>query len=315
LNLSFFTFVLSALALMQNIGEIAVRRSGLQLLTIGVMLHTFVLFTSAEADNLPQQVKFQSLDGNTMLTGYLFRPAGKTARQIPAIVMMHGRAGAYSSLAKGKYDASTLSKRHAFWGHFWASHGYAALLVDGFGPRGYAGGFPIHSYDARPDLLNEVTVRPLDAYGALKYLRSRSDIDGDRVALQGWSNGGSATIAAMSDEILAAAGFNPREGFRGAVAFYPACTMHDRFANGYHPYAPLRVFSGDADEEVSAERCARLVENSQASGGDVSIEVYRGATHDFDDPGAKRQRVPENAAAAERAIPAAFAFLKALFRR
>jgi dienelactone hydrolase len=292
------------------------RRSRLQLVAIGAMLHTLVLLTSAEADNLPQQVVFRSLDGNTMLIGYLFRPAGKTtARKVPAIVMMHGRAGAYSSLAGGKYDASTLSKRHAFWGHFWASHGYAALLVDGFGPRGYAGGFPIHSYDSRPDALNEVTVRPLDAYGALKYLRSRSDVDGDHIALQGWSNGGSAVIAAMSDEVLAATGLKPVEGFRGAVAFYPACAMHDRFANGYRPYAPLRIFSGDADEEVSAERCVRLVEESQAAGGDVSIEIYRDATHDFDDPGAKRQSVPENAAAAERAIPATLIFLKALFRR
>ena len=35
--------------------------------------------------------------------------------------MMHGRAGAYSSLANGIYDASTLSKRHQAWGALWAS--------------------------------------------------------------------------------------------------------------------------------------------------------------------------------------------------
>ncbi len=54
--------------------------------------------------------------------------------------MMHGRAGPYSSLADGRYDASTLSKRHMFWGRFWAGHGYAALLVDSFSTRGYAEG-------------------------------------------------------------------------------------------------------------------------------------------------------------------------------
>ena len=58
-------------------------------------------------------------------------------------------------------------------------------------------GFPRHSYDNRPEELNEVTVRPLDAYGALAWLRTRADVDGARVGLQGWSNGGSATLAAM----------------------------------------------------------------------------------------------------------------------
>jgi carboxymethylenebutenolidase len=112
--------------------------------------------------------------------------------------MMYRRAGAYSSAAQGVYDAGTLSKRHQAWGTLWAAHGYVALMVDGFGPRGYPAGFPRHSYDSRPEALNEVTVRPLDAYGALAYLRTRPEVDGARVGLQGWSNGGSATLAAMA---------------------------------------------------------------------------------------------------------------------
>jgi dienelactone hydrolase len=70
-----------------------------------------------------------------------------------------------------------------FWGRFWADRGYAALLADSFGPRGYANGFPIHSYDERPEAVNKVTVRPLDAYAALAYLRSRADIDPRHIAL------------------------------------------------------------------------------------------------------------------------------------
>ena len=134
------------------------------------------------AEAPPTTVKFQSVDG-TMLTGYLFTPPGGARAKSPAIVMMHGRAGAYSSAAKGTYDATTLSKRHQQWGHIWAQQGYLALLVDGFGPRGYPQGFPRFSYDSRPDTLSEVTVRPLDAYGALAYLRTREDIIADRIAL------------------------------------------------------------------------------------------------------------------------------------
>src|SRR5205085_12518151 len=100
------------------------------------------------------------------------KPQGAHPARTPAVVMMHGRAGPYSSAANGVYDASTLSKRHQEWGHIWAQQGYLAILVDGFGPRGYPQGFPRFSYDSRPETLNEVTVRPLDAYGALTYRRA-----------------------------------------------------------------------------------------------------------------------------------------------
>ena len=229
--------------------------------------------------------------------------------------MMHGRAGAYSSLADGRYDAATLSKRHMFWGRFWAEQGYVALLVDSFSTRGYPHGFPIHSYDERPEAVNEVTVRPLDAYGALAYLKSRADVDPHRIALQGWSNGGSATLAAMADSTLRSVGLTPRQGFVGAIAFYPACGLHGMFDNAYRPYAPVRVFSGDADEEVSAAHCQKLVEASHSSGGDIAISVYSGATHDFDDPGRKRQSVEANGAARSDATQRAEAFIAALFSR
>ena len=82
----------------------------------------------------PKTVHFMSDDGKTKLTGYLWLPQARGPH--PAVVMMHGRHGAYSSLAHGVYDAHTLTKRHKMWGEFWAERGYVALHVDGFGPRG-----------------------------------------------------------------------------------------------------------------------------------------------------------------------------------
>jgi dienelactone hydrolase len=268
---------------------------------------------SADEDALPQTVHFKSADQQELI-GYLFLPAGAKGRT-PAIVLMHGRAGPYSSLAGGQYDASTLSKRHKYWGHFWAAHGDAALLVDSFSTRGYSRGFPAHSYGDRPDAVNEVTVRPLDAYGALAYLRSRSDIEPARIALQGWSNGASATLATMAASTLQRVGLTPEKGFAGAVAFYPACGLHGQFDRGYQPYAAVRVFSGDDDEEVSAAHCKKLTDASRAAGGDIAIVVYPGATHDFDDPGAKRQSVEANVAAKADAVARAAAFIAGLFDR
>ena len=262
----------------------------------------------AHAAEDPQRVAFPSADGRTTLVGYLFKPAEAPAKRVPAVVMMHGRGGAYSSRAGGVYDASTLSRRHRMWGRLWSDSGYLAVLVDGFGPRGYPQGFPRFSYGQRPPEVDEVTMRPLDAYGALAYLRTRADVVPDRIGLQGWSNGASATLAAMAGIGAPVAEPTPETAFRAALAFYPACGLKGRFDNGYRPYAPVRVFHGTDDEEVSSRRCGAFVTRSRTLGGNIDIRVYDGATHGFDDPSRKRRRVEANAAAAGDAVPRAQRF-------
>lgn len=280
----------------------------LQALRIAAIAALVFRTADAAAAELPDRVTFMSADNRTTLVGYVFRPEGPHASRMPAVVMLHGRAGSYSSTANGRYDASTLSKRHLQWGHIWAQQGYLAILVDSFGPRGYPQGFPRFSYETRPEELNEVTVRPLDAYGALAYLRIRDDVIADRVALQGWSNGGSATLAAMANNAPGIASPTPATGFRAGLAFYPACGLKGRFADGIKPYAPVRMLHGSADEEVSTRGCADLVARSRAAGGDIQQQIYPGATHDFDDPNRSHWDNPPNAAAARDAIPRAIGF-------
>src|SRR5207253_11066642 len=136
---------------------------------------------------------------------------------------------------------TTLSQRHQMWGRLWAERGYVALLADSFGPRGYPAGFGRFSYGERPAAVNEVSVRPLDAYGALAFLRARPDVIADRIGLQGWSNGGSAALATMAKNAPGISAPTPAQGFRAALAFYPACGLRGHFDNtGYLPYAQVR---------------------------------------------------------------------------
>ncbi|HTO61846.1 MAG TPA: dienelactone hydrolase family protein [Bradyrhizobium sp.] len=263
---------------------------------------------------LPDRVTFPSADGQTTLVGYVFRPEGPHAARSPAVVMMHGRAGPYSSLADGRYDASTLSRRHQKWGHLWAQQGYLAILVDGFGPRGFPQGFAHQGYGQRPESVNEVTMRPFDAYGALAYLRTRNDVAADRIALQGWSNGASATLATMSAATPALKSPSPTSGFRGALAFYPGCGLKGKFKAGLMPYAPVRVFVGTADEEISPQECSDLVDGSRTQHADITLKIYPDATHDFDDPGASRQDIPANVAATRDATAAAIDFFASILK-
>jgi carboxymethylenebutenolidase len=256
-------------------------------------------------------VHFTSQDGKTKLTGYLFSPTTSAAGAgpFPAVVMLHGRAGPYSSLAKGTYDATTLSKRHKQWGEFWAERGYVALLVDSFGPRGFAAGFPAGSYESRPPEVSEQTVRPLDAYGALAYLRKRKEVDGTRVGVQGWSNGGMTVLVTISDQAPGIVSPSPETGFRAAIAEYPGCGMQ-AVKGAYHSYAPVLLLIASADEEVSPKICESFARRARAAGSDLTPIVYEGAEHNFDDPGTRKQSNPANHKATEDAMRQAESFFR-----
>ncbi len=268
-------------------------------------LQTLLLLSAAVATAQVKTVHFASEDHRTKLVGYLFEPEG--AGPHAAIVMLHGRAGPYSSLAKGVYTAETLSKRHKEWGAFWAARGYFALLVDSFGPRGYAEGFPRGSYDERPAAVSEQTVRPLDAYGALRYLRGRQDVIGERIGVQGWSNGGMTVLVTMGENAPGIEHPTRETGFRAALAEYPGCGM-DAVKGSYHAYAPVLLLIAGADEEVSPKRCEEFAEQARKSGSDLKWIVYPGAVHNFDDPSKTKQENPANQRATADAMRRAEAF-------
>jgi dienelactone hydrolase len=267
----------------------------------GRSLRTCILtmLAAGAAAGQPGTVHFPSEDHKTTLVGYLFEPQGSGPH--PAIVLLHGRAGPYSSAAKGVYTAATLSKRHMEWGTLWAGHGYIALLVDSFSPRGYPAGFPRGSYENRPAEVSEQTVRPLDAYGALRYLRSRKDVIADRIGVQGWSNGAMTVLVTMSSRAPGIEHPTPERGFRAALAEYPGCGM-DAVQGSYLPYAKLLMMVGTADEEVSPQRCEQFAARVKRDSPNLELVVYEGAEHNYDDPGKEKQSNPANRRATEDTV-------------
>ncbi|WP_245315504.1 dienelactone hydrolase family protein [Bradyrhizobium neotropicale] len=261
----------------------------------------------------PETVYFRSADGTTKLVGYLFRP--KAAGPWPAIVMLHGRGGPYSSNvnddctlvapgAASPCNATTLSRRHAMWGQYWADRGYLALLPDSFGPRGKAHGFGRFTHDdpERADV-NEKTVRPLDAEGALAYLHGRNDVIGSQIFLQGWSNGGSTALNVMIRQ-----GTKPAS-YGGALVLYPGCGPAALLQPVIPATAPIALFLGTHDEEVSPLICQQVADRSRRAGARIDLSAYPGATHDFDDPSPRHRSVPGNQAAMNDVLEKAIALV------
>jgi len=281
---------------------------------ICLLLVALVMPRAASAET-PTTVYFASADGRTEIVGYLFRPAGRGP--YPAIVMLHGRAGPYSANVNddctrvarsvaSPCNATTLAKRHVMWGEYWAQRGIIALLADSFGPRGKAHGFGRFTHgDPDRDAVNEKTVRPLDAEGALAWLRTRNDVVAGSVFLQGWSNGGSTALNVIHRQGM------QTTGFKGALAFYPGCGKEALLGPTISTAVPVTMFLGADDEEVSPDICRQVAERSRNAGSPVDVVWYNGATHGFDDPGENRQSIPGNQAATRDALQRAIGLIGA----
>jgi dienelactone hydrolase len=206
------------------------------------------------------------------LAGFVFRPAG--SGPFPSVVMMHGCGGAYGR------DGS-LNARHQMWGEYFAGHGYIALMLDSFSSRGIK---EICTVKFSNRALKE-SDRVGDAYAALAWLRAQAGVDAGRSVLLGWSHGAGVTL----DAITRAPAAMP--GFRAAVAFYPGCTTRARNSGSFHPYAPLLVLIGEADDWTPAAPCVSLAAAAAARGEPMQIVTYPGTYHDFDNPALSKTRV------------------------
>jgi dienelactone hydrolase len=202
-------------------------------------------------------VNFSSASQGEPIQGYLSRPKG--AGPFPAVVLLHTCLGLPA-------ERASIGERVAAWG-------YVALFVDDFATRGLKETCAVDFKQALAD-----------ADSALAYLARLPYVDGARVAVVGFSQGGDTVlkIATSGAGTPSAAG---KGVFKAAAAFYPPCANVAGATFGI----PTLIVVGAKDEVTPAADCARLAK--QQAPGMVKFVVYPGAAHAFDLPefGAGRQ--------------------------
>jgi dienelactone hydrolase len=182
-------------------------------------------------------------------TDVLLRPTGDGP--FPAVVLMHSCGG--------------IRPYHLHWAEQLQAQGYVALVVDSFGPRG------IQTVCDNLALSSQMVQRERvdDAYGALAHLKSLPYVDGERVALMGWSHGaGVALIAPLKNR--------PEGAFMATVALYPYCYKEITKPVG----RPTLILVGEWDDWTPADRCQAMV---KSYGGPVELKVFPATYHSFDD--------------------------------
>ena len=201
-------------------------------------------------------------DPATEGVGRLFLPESAGASMpVPAIVLLHGNGG-------------VMGARELTYARQFAAMGVAALVVDVFA--------------ARRDMVTDFTSRVLnvteamflaDAYAALDWLAARPDVDGERVAVMGFSYGAMATMYAAQAqiaEIYAPGGAR----FAAHVSFYGPCIarFEDRRATG----APVLMLMGALDAIIDVDRCREVADDLEAGGAPVEMVVFPEAYHQWD---------------------------------
>ncbi|MBO0711718.1 MAG: dienelactone hydrolase family protein [Acetobacteraceae bacterium] len=195
------------------------------------------------------------------VTGLLFLPPNARGdHAVPAVVMLHGSAGLIADRAK--------------YGPQLAAMGIAVLLIE--------------TYDSRRDLATSFVGRVLaitetmfvaDAYGGLRYLAGRPEIDPRRVVLAGFSYGGMAATYALYAQ-MADALAPPGLRFAGHVAYYAPCIA--RFRDSRTTGAPLLMLYGGQDQLMRSSRCDEIAGDLRGGGSEVTIIVYPTAVHQWD---------------------------------
>ena len=185
------------------------------------------------------------------IEGLLMRPEG--TGPFPAIVMLHGGWG-----PRPPFCLMVQQRMLVAWG-------YAALLIDSFSAQ-------------HPD--RRGFFRPIvedwgwDARRGKAFLARLPFIDAGKIGVVGWSRGGGAAIAAVSQINLAA---TPDDSpFRAAAAFYPICLNEPRRLE-----ASLMILHGEDDRETSARSC-QTMKLTGSPPHNINLVVYPNTRHAFD---------------------------------
>lgn len=226
------------------------------------MLNLAVGMTDAGA--APIETRFASLDG-TPLQAWVFLPA--TAPR-GTVIALHGCGGLYATRGERK---GLLNARHQAMADLLVVRGYAVVLPDSLTPRGVTQ-LCTQKMNARTITQTE---RRRDTLATLNWVAAQDWAQASKIALLGWSHGGSAVLASTDGHHAEVAAQTTRAAL--AVAFYPGCSAARKAL--YQPNTQLVMLLGAKDDWTPPEPCVALGETVGAE-----VHVYPDSYHDFDNP-------------------------------
>jgi len=233
---------------------------------------------------VPQQVVFKAADG-TEIHGQLFKPANASGK-LPALVFMHG--GPIRQMLLGWHYLYYYHNSYAM-NQYLASRGYIVLSVNYRSGIGYGRGFRLAQHRGARGASEYQ-----DVVAGAKYLRSREEVDSNRIGLWGGSYGGYLTalgLARNSDIFRAGVDFHGVHDWSVQVAGLRVPTdtaERNRVARESSPISavdkwksPVLLIHGDDDRNVEFAQTVNLVRLLRKNGVYFEEIIYPDEIHDF----------------------------------
>ncbi|WP_149195282.1 S9 family peptidase [Luteimonas suaedae] len=223
-------------------------------------------------------------DGRTRLHYSLIRPARfDPARRHPVVVYVYGGPAGQTVI-----DAWP-GRADAFFNQYLAQQGYVVFSLDNRGTprRGAAFGGSLYE--------RQGTVEVEDQVAGVDWLRTQPWVDGERIGVHGWSNGGYMTLMLLGkapDAYACGVAGAPVTDWALYDTHYTERYMHLPEANvdGYREASvfthagdirpdSLLLIHGMADDNVLFTNSTRLMSTLQQSGVPFELMTYPGAKH------------------------------------
>ncbi|MBV9261712.1 MAG: dienelactone hydrolase family protein [Pseudolabrys sp.] len=221
-----------------------------------------VLLTAGTASADKILVSRDARSGTISVPADLVLPKDRLAK-LPAIIIVHGSGGVRAD-------------REYAYARTFNEMGVAAVVIDSFAPRGIKTTVLNQSSVSSNDML-------ADAVAVLNKISRHPEIDPERIGLIGFSKGGTVAVkVALRRYMTSLAKDNAR--FALSIALYPWCG--DQPLDFSPAGAPLVMMLGANDTYVGTEACREYAKKFEAAGGKLTLNVYPGAKHDWDIPGA-----------------------------
>lgn len=205
----------------------------------------------------------------------LLRPEG--TGPFPAVALAHQCGG----LIFNKANPNAVNWPMLGWAKTFVRNGYVTLLVDYMDPRG------AKSLCNGPEAGVTYGRSIKDFMQAAEYLRKQPDVDADRVAMVGFSQGGIVSLMSNGKEVREKMKIG--NGFNAYVSFYPLCGYSRNGAGNFAGEIvqddmdrPHLVFTGGLDNETPFEDCQKRLHPMIEKGKPITYKHYADATHCFD---------------------------------
>lgn len=267
------------------------------------------------ATNISDTIIRVSVDGHQVPI-YLSIPQGCYGEMMPAVVVMHGSDGMWTSRDP---SSETMSGQFTQWQSILNENCIVGAFVDSYTCRGVI--TRSGKWRELPDnfRISAQFQRPKDANAALsllqnlKYDNGNSVVILDDIGLLGFSDGASSVAATMLDMDRIPKNFDwtqsqngkeygisdgvlspqekPEIGFSGAVFYYGGSVGYNYFGkhpcgpeasegNVFYPYAPM-LYQIPSDDPLT-ENTLCLLELLEAKGAPIETHYYENVSHGFD---------------------------------